>query len=139
MVTVTIALGQTCSTRDFLQYFMNRCTFGLAHTLPKSSSHDYVYRIAWSVVPRVRRLLPLDGNHDVPVFEEVPAGRFVNETPPEPTYRLDAVTEHFWGRAVDVQKVRRTVWQYLSHLVLFYPISRRICICHRVLSRRMLR
>lgn len=63
----------------------------------------------WSVLPRVLRLLPLDGNHDVPVFKEVPAGRFVNETPPEPTYRLDAVTEHFWGRAVDVQKVRRSV------------------------------
>ena len=51
------------------------------------------------------RLLPLDGNHDVPVFDEVPAGQFRNETPPEPTYRLDAVTENFLGRAVDVQKV----------------------------------
>eukprot|EP00752_Nemacystus_decipiens_P010689 g9520.t1 len=50
-------------------------------------------------------LLPPDGNHDVPVFEEVPAGQFVDATPVKPPYRCDAVANYFWGRAVDVQKV----------------------------------
>ena len=50
-------------------------------------------------------LLPPDGNHDIPVFEEVPAGQFVDATPVKPPYRCDAVTNYFWGRAVDVQKV----------------------------------
>lgn len=56
----------------------------------------------------VARLLPPDGNHDIPVFEEVPAGQFVDETPVKPPYRCDAVTNYFWGRAVDVQKVSPT-------------------------------
>ncbi|CAM9582211.1 unnamed protein product, partial [Ectocarpus sp. 4 AP-2014] len=50
-------------------------------------------------------LLPPEGDHDVPVFEEVPDGQFVDATPLKPPYRCDAVTQYFWGRAVDVQKV----------------------------------
>ncbi len=58
------------------------------------------------IEPNRARLLPPDGNHDIPVFEEVPAGQFVDATPPKPEDRCDAVTQYFWGRAVDVQKVR---------------------------------
>ncbi|CAM9781667.1 unnamed protein product, partial [Scytosiphon promiscuus] len=50
-------------------------------------------------------LLPPDGNHDIPVFEEVPAGQFVDATPLKPPYRCDALTQYFWGRAVGVQEV----------------------------------
>ncbi|CAN0339186.1 unnamed protein product, partial [Ectocarpus sp. 8 AP-2014] len=50
-------------------------------------------------------LLPPEGDHDIPVFEEVPDGQFVDATPLKPPYRCDAVTQYFWGRAVDVQKV----------------------------------
>ncbi|CAN0268831.1 unnamed protein product, partial [Laminaria digitata] len=50
-------------------------------------------------------LLPEGGNHDVPVFQAVRAGHFVDATPLKPPHRCDTLTEFFWGRAVDVQNV----------------------------------
>lgn len=45
------------------------------------------------------------GDHDVPVFDEVPVGQFRDMTGFDPVYRGDPVTDKFYGRAVEVQKV----------------------------------
>ena len=64
-------------------------------------------------------LLPKDGNHDVPVFQAVPTGRFVDLTPLKPPHRCDAVSNFFWGRAVDVQKVRNRLPRAYVHHTLY--------------------
>lgn len=46
------------------------------------------------------------GNHDIPI-EEVHMGSFEILTSPQPLYPCDKVTEHFRGRAVEVQEVVR--------------------------------
>lgn len=44
------------------------------------------------------------GNHEIPLVN-VPIGEFENLTSPQPLYPCDKVTEHFRGRALEVQKV----------------------------------
>lgn len=54
------------------------------------------------------RLLPTreqGGDHDIPVFEAFPPGPFDDLSAFQPLYPCEVVTEHFWGRAVEVQKV----------------------------------
>lgn len=54
------------------------------------------------------RLLPAPkdgGEHNVPVFDEVPEGQFRDATGFQPVYRGDAIADKIYGRAVEVQKV----------------------------------
>jgi hypothetical protein len=53
-------------------------------------------------------LLPVDADHDVKLFQGVPAGDWVDMTPPEVTNNLPALPAHFCGRNQDMHTVVQT-------------------------------
>ena len=59
-------------------------------------------------------LLPVQGNHDVPLFSDadVPDGKWINKTPPKPPNNLPSGPDDFMGRAKDALAI---VPQVLRH------------------------
>ena len=70
-------------------------------------------------------LLPIGGNHDVPLFRDadVPDGQWINKTPPKPPNNLPSGPDDFMGRAKDALAI---VPQVLRHRLFLITGARGI-------------